>query len=109
MKTFAIAVALMTTTGLIGTAQATAVRNVRHQVVSYADLNLQDSADAAILLARIKNAAREVCGVRRAPLIPMELRVRFDACAEDATARAIADVNAPLLSQRREIVVNNLE
>jgi UrcA family protein len=109
MKTFAIAVALMTTTGLIGTAQATVTRDVRHQVVSYADLNLQNSADAAILLGRIQTAAREVCGVRRAPLMPMELRVRFDACAADATARAIADVNSPLLTQRREIVVNNVE
>ena len=108
MKTFVIAVATLMT-GLVGTAQATAVRNVRHQVVSYADLNLENAADAAILMARIQTAAREVCGVRRAMLIPIDLRLRIDACAKDATARAIADVNAPLLTQHREIVVQIVE
>jgi UrcA family protein len=107
MKTFAIVAATLITGCLAATAQATALRNVQHQVVSYADLNLENATDAAILLARIKTAAREVCGVRRATLIPIELRVRFDNCAEDATARAIADVNAPLLKQHREIVVRN--
>lgn len=109
MKTLAIAVATLMTGCLVGTAQATAVRDVRHQVVSYADLNLENAADAATLLARIQTAAREVCGVRRAPLIPIEIRVRLDSCAKDATARAIADVNAPLLTQHREIVVQNVE
>lgn len=109
MKTFAIVAATLMTGCLAGTAQATVARDVRHQVVSYADLNLENAADAAILLARIQTAAREVCGVRRAPLIPIELRVRFDNCAQDATARAIADVNAPLLTQHREIVVQNME
>ena len=109
MKTFAIALAALTAGCMVATAQATAVRNVRQQVVSYADLNLENAADAAILLDRIKTAAREVCGLRHARLIPMELRARLDACAEDATARAIADVNAPLLSQDREIVVLNME
>jgi UrcA family protein len=77
--------------------------------VSYADLNLENAADAAILMARIQAAAREVCGVRRASLIPMEIRARLDDCAADATARAVADVNAPLLTQHREIVVQNLD
>jgi UrcA family protein len=108
MKTFAIAVATLVT-GLVGTAEATAVRNVRHQVVSYADLNLANAADAAILMGRIQTAAREVCGLRHARLIPMEIRVRLDSCAAEATARAVADVNAPLLTQHREIVVQNVE
>jgi UrcA family protein len=109
MKTFVVAAAtLMTGCLAVTAAQATAVRNVRHQVVSYADLNLQSAADAAILMTRIQVAAREVCGVRRAPLIPMEIRVRLDACAQDAAARAVADVNAPLLTQQGEIVVSAL-
>ena len=75
--------------------------------VQYKDLDLATEAGQKELENRLDSAAREVCGVRRATLIPIEIRVRFDNCAEDATARAIADVNAPLLKQHREIVVRN--
>ena len=109
MKTLAIAFATLMTGCLAGTAQATVVRDVRHQVVSYADLNLQNAADAAILRGRIESAARVVCGVRGMGPMPIEIRTRLEVCAKDATARAIADVDAPLLTQHREIVVRNAE
>ena len=109
MKTFAIASAALLAGCLAGTAQATAVRNLPHQVVSYADLDLDKPADAAILLVRIESAARNVCGLRRARLIPLAITQRLEVCVEQATARAIADVDAPLLTDHREIVVRNVE
>ena len=104
MKTFAIAIAAVLAGSLTGMAHATSVRDVRQQVVSYADLNLESEADAATLLKRIESAARKVCGVGISP-VPMELQFSLQMCAKDATARAVADVNAPLLTRRGELVV----
>jgi UrcA family protein len=107
-KTFAIAAAALLAGSLAGMAQATTpVRSTIHQqVVSYADLNLENEADAAILLSRIESAARKVCGYYLTP-VPIELQSNVRTCAKDATARAVADVNAPLL-MRRDIVVLNI-
>ena len=57
---------LMTTALLVGclagTAQATtAVKELPYEVVSYADLDIANQADAGILLQRVKEAARRVC------------------------------------------------
>jgi UrcA family protein len=105
-KTLAIAVAALLAGSLSGMAHATVVRDVRQQVVSYADLNLESEADAAILLSRIESAARQVCGVGRG-LIPIELKFHLQACANEAIARAVADVKAPLLTRKGEIMVRN--
>jgi UrcA family protein len=108
MKTFAMAAAALLAASWIGSAQGTTTaRDVQHQAVSYADLNVQSEADAAILLKRIKAAARTVCGLRRGNPMPAEIVARLELCAEDATARAIADIDTPLLTFRREIVVQN--
>lgn len=96
MKTFTLALAtLAATCGLAATAQASVpVKNVRQHVVSYADLNLQNAADAATLRNRIKSAARLVCGVRSAGPMPIDRRFRLENCVQDATARAVADVGS---------------
>jgi UrcA family protein len=107
MKTFAIVCATLITGCLAATAQATVSRNVQREVVRYADLNLQSEADAALLVGRIEVAARKVCGLRTASPLPMEIMARLKACAREATARAIADVNAPTVLRHREIVVRN--
>ena len=105
MKTFAIAAAALLAGSLAGMAHATTTaKNVQREVVSYADLNLESAADAAILHKRILSAARRVCGVYTSP-IPLDFSSPLRACAADATARALAEVNAPLLS--RNIVVRN--
>ncbi len=109
MNKFAIVAGALLAGCLTFTAHATAVRNVPHQVVSYADLDLDKPADAVILRARIGSAARNVCGLRRAGLMPLAIMQRLEVCAEQATARAIADVGAPLLTGDREIVVRNVE
>ena len=96
MKTTALV-----TTLLIGCLAATAhatttasTENVRQSVVSYADLDLETEAGAKTLVRRIKFAARRVCGVNDAGLMAMEFRAQLHRCAEQATARAVADVDA---------------
>jgi UrcA family protein len=95
MKSLALVMATLLTGTIAGTANATApVSEVRQQVVSYADLNLEDSADAEILLGRIKSAARQVCGLRNSGPMPIDFRSRQQDCANVAVARAVADVDA---------------
>jgi UrcA family protein len=106
MKTFAIACAALLTGCLAATAQATITRNVQREVVNYADLDLQSAADADILVGRIKTAARRVCGLHQSSPLPLEIVARLQLCAKDATARAVADINAPTVL-RREVVVRN--
>jgi UrcA family protein len=107
MKTSAIAIATLFAVCLTGTAQATTTaRKVYQQVVRYSDLNLENEADAAILHGRIKTAARNVCGLRQMPT-PIEIKSHVHACVEDATARAVADVNAPKLTRQVQLVVRN--
>ena len=105
-QTIVLALAALVAGPLAGTAQATAVRrDVQQQVVRYNDLNLNDAADAAVLLGRIQAAARVVCGTHLGP-VPLALQFVWQDCVADATARAVSDVNSPLLSQR-EITVRN--
>ena len=109
MKTFAIAVATVLTGFLAATAQATVpAKGVQQQVVRYGDLNLTSQADSAILLGRIKSAARTVCGLHHGMPMPIEIQARLQACASDATARALADVDAAAsLKRTGEVVVLN--
>jgi UrcA family protein len=109
MKTFAIAAAALLTGCLAVTAQATVrAKSMQQQVVRYGDLNLASQADSQILLGRIKSAARTVCGVRQGMPMPIAIQARLQACAEDATARALADVDAAAsLKRQGEVVVLN--
>ena len=96
MKTTALVTTLLIGC-LAATAQATTpatTENLRQSVVSYADLNLESEAGAKTLLRRIKFAARRVCGVGELGLIAIEFRAQLHRCAEQATAREIADVDA---------------
>jgi UrcA family protein len=103
MKTTALVTTLLIGC-LAASAQATTTvpaANVRQAVVSYADLNLETESGARTLLTRIKSAARRVCGVNDVGLMAIEFRAQLHRCAEQATARAVADVDA------RSIVVAN--
>jgi UrcA family protein len=66
------------------------------QAVSYHDLDLTQFDGAQVLYARIVHASREVCG-KVAPW-PIDAVAIVHECRKDATARAVADVNAPLLT-----------
>ena len=80
--------------GLAGTAQATTTVNTKKwsEVVSYADLDIAKDADAAILLQRVKDAARRVC-IRSGALLALDFFEPMQRCVSDATTRALADVN----------------
>jgi len=64
--------------------------------VKYGDLDLNRDAGAAALFSRIKTAAREVC--RPTDVFFLNLVREQYNCSQDAIARAVADVNAPLLT-----------
>jgi|KBSMisStandDraft_5_1062788.scaffolds.fasta_scaffold3210609_1 UrcA family protein len=65
--------------------------------VSLADLNLNNEPGARIALRRIRNAAREVCGV--APSHPlMKESELYWACQRGATDRAVARLDVPTVS-----------
>lgn len=108
-KTFVLAATALLAVSLAGMAHATTTvrRNMQQQVVSYADLNLESEADAATLLSRIESAARKVCGLDRASFRPFALQFKLQVCANEATARAVNDVNAPLLTGRQIVVRND--
>jgi UrcA family protein len=85
---------------LLGSLSAVAAAGPLDEVpsrkVNFADLDLTRNAGVAVLYARIKSAAREVC-------LPTYTWVAEDnkatlQCREQALARAIADVNAPALT-----------
>jgi UrcA family protein len=66
------------------------------RVVHFADLDLTHNAGVAVLYARIRFAAREVCG-------PIDERrwqalVARNRCVTQAIARAVTDVNLPTLT-----------
>lgn len=66
------------------------------RTVKYADLDLTHSQGAAVLYARIRSAARQVC-------LPTynwlsEMHTPAQECRERAIARAVDDVNAPTLT-----------
>jgi len=94
MKTRTLIVAAMLAGSLAGTAQATtAAKNVPFEVVSYADLNIANAADAAILQERVEAAARRVC-VRSGVMLRLDFYNPLQQCVHFATDRAMEDVKS---------------
>ena len=72
-------------------AQAGAFNEPRQVLVRYDDLNVASAAGAAVLLTRIENASREVCGP--APdNRDMRMRQAFNACTQKAIDQAVASL-----------------
>jgi UrcA family protein len=94
MKTRILTITALLIGCLAGTAQATtAVKELPYEVVSYADLNIANQADAGILLDRVKAAARRVC-IRSGSLVALDIHNPLQQCTAAATARAMKDVNS---------------
>ena len=93
MKILASVTLIVAAVQLPGAAVARIVPDEPPQrVVRYADLDLTRPAGAATLYSRLRAAARDVCD-------PVNPRDRTSGnCAEAAMARAVADVNAPVLT-----------
>ena len=80
---------------VIHAAQADAVDSPKQQVVSFRDLNMHSPEGIEVAYWRIKNAARDVCATpNRYDLSEAALRP----CVNDAVARAVAQVNSPMLT-----------
>jgi UrcA family protein len=76
---------------------ASSADDLRRQVVRFGDLDLTRPAGAQELNRRLKNAARNVCESYD--------RLGYDrSCVDQAIARAIAAVGAPLLTSRQELL-----
>jgi len=70
---------------------------VKTGTVKYGDIRLISALGAAVLYGRLASAAERACG---GPLetVPLVQRQRFKQCVDDAVAKAVADVNNPMLS-----------
>lgn len=100
MKTLPIVLVTVLSSALSPSASAAVLAETRATEVSYADLDLTNEAGAERLYLRIRSAARSVCGT---PGLLQVINVsRIRQCAEDATARAIAEVNSPMLTRYYE-------
>jgi UrcA family protein len=67
--------------------------------VSYADLNLGNPADSAVMLDRLRGAAMEACGAPVQSVKDWRWAVRRSDCFRQSMARAVADLHSPALSQ----------
>ena len=74
---------------------------VKTETVKYGDIRLISAVGAAVLYGRLASAAERACG---GPLetVPLVQRQRFKQCVDDAVAKAVADVNNPMLSWYRD-------
>jgi UrcA family protein len=71
--------------------------DVNAQIVRFSDLDLSRPAGAQALYHRIQGAARDVCEVN-APRAYLD-RVPYQQCVSAAIARAVVDIDAPLLTE----------
>jgi UrcA family protein len=87
---------LVAAVGIAGHALAADSASGSQIKVKYADLNVNDSAGAAVLFHRIRAAANEVCGVGRDR--DLSRMIEAQSCAKKAVSDAVAAVNAPALT-----------
>ena len=73
---------------------------VPQEVVRFADLDLTRPAGAQELYRRIQHAARDVCEATGTG--PYSIALRYRDCTNQAIARAVTEVDAPLLTARYE-------
>ncbi|MEW5685035.1 MAG: UrcA family protein [Pseudomonadota bacterium] len=66
--------------------------------VPSAGLDLQNPADAAVMLGRLDRAAVRACGASSFSVRDYQVAVRHSACYRDAMAQAVNAVKAPALS-----------
>lgn len=81
---------------LCGVAGASTVRELPSVVVKYGDLDLDTIDGVATLHARLRKAAREVCGQLDSRVLG--LREQYDHCVVDAVATGVARVDNPHLT-----------
>jgi len=65
--------------------------------VRYGDLNLARHAGAEVLVGRLWQAAKQVCGTQHFPS-DLHTQAVVQACAQASLGRAVADVGKPVVS-----------
>ena len=66
--------------------------------IAYSDLNLDSSSGTEALYARIKSAAREVCGSRSVDIRDLGALSRAQVCESRAITQAVHEVHSPALA-----------
>lgn len=82
--------------GAVGSAHANTADVVPTLTVRYADLNLSTEQGSLVLYGRIVAAARQVCAID--DIRDLRAFNAAKACREEAIARAVRDVNSPMLA-----------
>ena len=72
---------------------------LHHLDVSYGDLNLANPDGARMMFGRIKLAASAVCGGAPDSMLDLTSRRFYKTCVRAATADAMSQLKAPLVSQ----------
>jgi UrcA family protein len=81
--------------GGIAPVLASGMASERQVIVKYGDLNLNNRADAGKLLARIRAAARKVCGEESQRL---DLQHAWQVCYDGSINAAVTTVDSPILT-----------
>jgi UrcA family protein len=94
-----IGVLLMSSLAALASTHANADTSVtvQSEVVKYDDIRLISAVGAAVLYGRLRSAAERTCGSAQNKK-PIDQEVRFRACVDGAVAKAVVDVNEPLLT-----------
>jgi UrcA family protein len=97
-KTRMLVLSLLAAVGVSSVALADTAVNVKSETVRYDDLRLISPVGASVLYARLRSAAERVCG---GPALPGQIaeQHRYRACVDEALAKAVTDVNHPVLNQ----------
>ena len=85
-----------TAIGAIGSAHAADAAGVPALTVRYSDLNLSTEQGSLALYGRIVAAAHQVCTI--VDIRDLRATAAVGACRDQAVARAVRDVNSPMLA-----------
>lgn len=77
---------------------ASPLNTERQAIVNYGDLNLAEAEGAATLHARLRNAARHVCG-SRPDLRDLRSSRSWEMCYEEALTVAVMKIDRPVLTR----------
>ena len=83
-------------------ATADALVNVKSEVVRYDDIRLISPVGAAVLYGRLHSAAVRACGGPADGPTQLGRQQRYNACTNEALAKAVGEVNHPILTQYYE-------
>jgi len=83
-------------------ATADTLVTMNSEVVRYDDIRLISPVGAAVLFGRLRNAAMRACGGPLSGPQQLATQQRYDACVRDTLAKAVDEVNEPVLTKYYE-------